>query len=86
MYTLYYPSGRLFKDDVLVNQAVGDPVYEEYLAWVRLDNGPTFLPDPPVPPAVATAGQIAQAMLQLGYTEATLMQLTDDVFPLAVTL
>jgi hypothetical protein len=87
MYTLYYPSGRLFLDDVLIDpQDESNQAYTDYVTWLMADNGPTYVPDPPVAAPAATAAQLGAAMSQLGFSAATLDQLTGAVFPLAVTL
>jgi hypothetical protein len=86
MYVIYYPSGRLFKDGVLINQVDGDPDYLEYLAWLGAGNGPTPIPDPYTPPVTATIARIALAMEQLGIVTPDASQMANQIFPLAVTL
>jgi hypothetical protein len=86
MYTVYYPSGRLFEDGVLIDQVDGNPPYDAYVLWLQAGNGPDLLPDPPEPEPTATVEQIAAAMQQLGVSAVDHNQMNNSVFPLAVTL
>lgn len=85
-YTMYYPSGRLFKDGVEIPVDGSNPDYQEYVTWLNQDNGPDLVPDPVEPDPTVRADQVANAMMQLGYQAVTQSQMMNEVFPLAVNL
>lgn len=91
MYDLYIPSNRLFLDGVFIDQNDdNDPALQTYRAWLAQGNGPDVLPDPPdynpPPPVTATIARIATAMEQLAIVNPTIDDLTNRIFPLAITL
>lgn len=86
-YTMYYPSGRLFKDGVEFAADDTNADYQDYVAWLSLGNGPDYVPDPVSPaPPTATIARIATAMERLGIVAPTADEMTGQIFPLAVTL
>ena len=72
MYTISYPSGTLRKDGAVFEQRADSQEYQEYLAWLKLDNGPTVLADAADPPPViqVNAWQIRLALNALGLRDA----------------
>lgn len=85
-YVMFYPSGRLFKDGVEFPSDDRDPTFQEYADWLAAGNGPDYVPDPPAPEPTATAAQVAAAMQLLGVTAVDTNEMSNSVFPLAVTL
>lgn len=63
MYEVFYPSGAVRKDGVLL--LIGSQEYADYLYWLSLDNGPVVREDPPPPPqVVVNLGQMLTAFAQ----------------------
>lgn len=49
-YQVFYPSGTVRRSGVIVFPST--PEFDEYLAWLALNNGPDIGEDPPPPPQI----------------------------------